>query len=314
MLHLTNGDSVVGTLEATGIGGTVVPWVDVLHEGPVPAGLSLDELRPLRARFLAAGAGQPVEAVERRLAERDAVLDGLGGHDEVVLWFEHDLYDQLQLVQLLDWIDGNGTGGARLSLICIGAFPGRPRFQGLGELDAAELASLSPSRTAVGEAELVLARRAWAAFRSPDPRALETLLDGDTTVLPFLAGALRRHLEQFPAVGDGLSRTERQLLESLAGGPADRLALFRASADREERPFMGDLTLFAHLDALAAGRQPLVAPAGGGRLALTSDGQEVLGGRADRVDLLGLDRWLGGVHLEGEPAWRWSREDERLTA
>ncbi|MGH3042666.1 MAG: hypothetical protein ACRDNG_13190, partial [Gaiellaceae bacterium] len=54
MLHLTNGRAVVGTLEASGLAGDRLAWDDVLHEGPVPAGLPDDELRAVRARFLSA--------------------------------------------------------------------------------------------------------------------------------------------------------------------------------------------------------------------------------------------------------------------
>lgn len=45
MLHITNGHSV--PLDQAGLPGPIVYWVDVLHEGPVPAGLSLDELSQL---------------------------------------------------------------------------------------------------------------------------------------------------------------------------------------------------------------------------------------------------------------------------
>jgi hypothetical protein len=53
MLLVTNGDSVAECIERAGLAGEVLPWRDVLHEGPVPAGLSDAELGEIRARFLA---------------------------------------------------------------------------------------------------------------------------------------------------------------------------------------------------------------------------------------------------------------------
>ena len=47
MLHITNGDSAVPGIQATGVGGDVIAWRDALHEGPVPADLDADELRPV---------------------------------------------------------------------------------------------------------------------------------------------------------------------------------------------------------------------------------------------------------------------------
>src|SRR5262245_31440649 len=202
MLHVTNGTSV--SLHETGLGGEVLAWVDVLHEGPVPGGITDDELRRVRSIFLdSEWPGQRSAAND--LAKRDRALIE---HDEVVLWFEHDLYDQLQLIQILDRMRNSR---ARLSLICIERY--------LGRMTGAELAELWPSRHAVADAERTLATEAWRAFRSPDPMDVQTLLDRDTSALPFLGGALRRHLEQFPAVRNGLARTERQILEVLADRP-----------------------------------------------------------------------------------------------
>jgi hypothetical protein len=55
-LHVTNGDAVVPELaEAAGIDpGEVLVWREVLHDGPVPAGLDPDELARVRARHLSA--------------------------------------------------------------------------------------------------------------------------------------------------------------------------------------------------------------------------------------------------------------------
>jgi len=34
LLHITNGESAGNTLRQTALGGAVLPWQDVLHEGP----------------------------------------------------------------------------------------------------------------------------------------------------------------------------------------------------------------------------------------------------------------------------------------
>ena len=52
MLHVTNGSIAVSRLHDLGVPGRIIPWDDVLHEGPVRAGLSVDELRHERADFL----------------------------------------------------------------------------------------------------------------------------------------------------------------------------------------------------------------------------------------------------------------------
>ena len=61
MLHVTNGDSTTATMELAGLAGDLLPWRDVLHEGPVPD-LPQDELRRVRADYLATLG--PVETAE----------------------------------------------------------------------------------------------------------------------------------------------------------------------------------------------------------------------------------------------------------
>src|SRR5687768_11047360 len=103
MLHITNGDCAVEGIQRSGVPGDVLPWRDVLHEGPVPGGLELSELSALRAGYLAGGGYAGENELLEDFRVRDRALAGAGAADEVVLWFEHDLYDQLQLIQLLDW-------------------------------------------------------------------------------------------------------------------------------------------------------------------------------------------------------------------
>ena len=42
--------------------------------------------------------------IQRRYREKDAALESYGDYDEVVFWFEHDLYDQLLLIRHLCWL------------------------------------------------------------------------------------------------------------------------------------------------------------------------------------------------------------------
>ena len=175
-------------------------------------------------------------AWEFRAASWDAALAGYADHDEVVLWFEHDLFDQLLLIRHLDWFGRRNRGKTVLSLICIGAFPGVEPFHGLGQLSAEQLASLVGTRSDVTTDQMTLARRAWSAFTSSDPGHIERLLDTDTSALPFLDGALRRHLQEFPAASNGLSRTEHQILAVLdSRGPLSPDRLFRATQQLERR-------------------------------------------------------------------------------
>jgi hypothetical protein len=313
MLHITNGDCAAERIRAAGIAGEILPWRDVLHEGPVPAGLPLRELSAVRARFIAGRGWGAADEAARGFAERDAALARFREHDETVLWFEHDLYDQLQLAQVLDWLAEQDAASARLTLVCGAEY--------LGTSAPERLAERFGQRCDIGEAELALARAAWAAFRAPDPSGIAALVEEDSSALPFLAGALERHLEQFPSTRNGLSRSEQQALEAIAAGAATLRDAYVASHQQREDPiWLGDSTFAGYVEDLATGPSPLVTiePAASPsdpsatlarRAALTDAGRAVLEAREDRVRSNGIDRWLGGVHLTGrECPWRWDAD------
>jgi len=332
-LQITNGDAVAGLLERGGLVGERLPWRDVLHDGPVPAGLSLGELSRLRARFVAANVDD--RGFERVLADftgRDRVLESFKQYDEVTLWFEHDLYDQLQLIQLLAWFSRRETGRTRLSLVCVGEHAEVQRFLGLGQLSPEQLVQLDERREEVTGAQLEAAARGWEAYCSDRPTAVAALTAEDLDALPFLRPALIRHLEQFPWTRDGLSRTERQILECVAAEPAGLRELFRLSHhDAEEAPFLGDRSFLFHLATISGRRSKLVqyinesgaaleeVPGGDEvwerRVQITEIGRKTLAGQADHVRLFGIDRWLGGVHLCGDhAAWRWDDKRRSIVA
>ena len=326
VLHVTNGESAGNTLRQTRLAGAVLPWSDALHEGPVPAGTRAELLR-VRAGFLSECGWGGRRALLSVLQRRDhQFLEALAEGRDTVLWFEHDLYDQLQL---LDALALAGEAHASPELIVIGSFPGRQRFTGLGELTADELETLWPSRTAASPAVLAAATTVWTAFRAAEPAGLCSFADRSVPGLPYLAPALERLLAELPSASNGLSTTERLALESVAAGADTPGAAFVASQRLEPAPFLGDTWFYRSLAALGGGRARLVETADGDplppapptsdphlfarlRLHVTDDGEAVLRGEADRVELLGIDRWIGGTHLTRQDVWRWDADARRV--
>jgi Domain of unknown function (DUF1835) len=320
-LHITNGDCAASKLREF-ISDPVVSFADVLHEGPAPA---VDDERwyELRSQFLADDPAQAA-AIARQLMACDAALDRFGSYKEVVLWFEHDLFDQLNLVRALSRIGPHRPADGFAQLICVDRFPGFDRFIGLGQLNARQLFSLLDHKRAVTRAEYDLAARAWDAFRSPDPRAMVSLADNSDAALPFLPAAITRLCAEYPSTNNGVSWSAQALLDGLSGGPADGEIVFRLAQDREQHPFMGDWSFFRTAWGLSRARVPLVRvePNDGAKdlrrhnLSLTAAGRSVLAGTDDAVALNGIDEWRGGVHLYGDDCspWRWDASRRTLVS
>src|SRR4030095_13091000 len=159
---------------------------------------------------------------------------------------------------LLDWFSQTDLKKTCLSLIDIGEFPGRKDFRGLGELNADALASLFPRREKVTKSQLELGAKAWQAFRSPNPTAIELLLHSDTSELPFLATAFAAHLRRFPSTANGLGQVEQTGLQLIADGCAEFEKMFPKFIDAEKTYGLGDSQLWGTLVNLGAGAEPLL--------------------------------------------------------
>ena len=321
-LIVTNGDSVGELLRRSLQGTEVLPWRDVLHEGPVPLTETREELSAVRVSFLVeAGAADP-KVLENDFEARYRGLSISTNFDRVILWFVHNLYDQLQLLQVLDWFADHPREPETLLLVQADDY--------IAHQEADAIVEQAALARPIADAQLDLAVRAWAAFRQPTPEAWAHLLREDLSALPFLRGAVVRMLEELPGP-DGLTRTERLTLACLqAGSGLTAVALFGAVQKMEDAQFMGDWSFWRLLDGLALGPAPLIAGLDGAPFqvedkarmeayvksqpALTTLGKDVVQGRADWAEHHPIDHWWGGTHLTNARLWRWDLETEHLIA
>jgi hypothetical protein len=313
ILHIRCGDDIRGKLAEAGIEGNYLSLADPVWLGPPPAS---NAWIAGRAALIAERAGLTRAKVRAELGEAYWQLARApANYQRIVLWFEHDLYDQASLVRILANFAGRTTL-PRLELICIDRFAGVRRFVGLGQLSPRQLASLWPRRKRVRRRQLALAVRAWNALRAATPGPLRDLMKAGTRDLPFLKGALQRHLQELPWTTDGLSLTERGALAVLAQGPRSVADVFaEAQLRRDPQPFMGDLFFWSVLrDLIDAPRPPIAVSAATRRavwhkrvLRLTPTGKSLLAGKTDWQALEPLPRWVGGIPVATNVSqWRWS--------
>jgi hypothetical protein len=314
MLHITNGDVAAKTLAHSGLSGDWLPWRDVLHMGPVPPRLDLFALAEVRARYIAERGWDSLDHAYQQLCQRDQRLQQAFPDEPLVLWFEHDLYDQLQLIQIIDHL-------ARQRLHPPVRLVQSETF--LSELSLTEVSDRLAAAALIDSRQFRLAQQVWDAFRRPDPRRFENTIYEDTTSFPYLRAAILRQLEEFPAEDTGLTRTEQQILTCLAEGHHSPSAIFAANQQKEPAKFMGDTVFLSILHGLMHGPQPILktmnqAPAANtidprAKLELTETGYAVLNGDADWQLLSKRSIWIGGCRTSAaEQDWRWRRDERRI--
>lgn len=312
IVHLTNGDSTADTLSLADLPGEIRVWADALDQGPLLAVSDEEHYKVRTSYWSARGQSGP------SLADMDRGVDEAAAAEELILWYEHDLFDQLALCRLLSRLARRGLPQT-LTIVSIDRHPDRPNFLGLGELAPEQLAELWPRRTPLSRDAIDEAITTWIAVTSADPRALP-YLTRRVKALPFLAGAIERHLEEFPDPQSGLSRTERQLLAAVARGVATGGELMTANHAIDPRYPITDgflvytLQTFAKL-GFVEGVSPTASPAAFRELSatITARGRQVLAGAIDRVHEAGIDTWRGAVRFEGRgPVWRWDSAQRKL--
>ena len=133
MLHIVDGESVAGTLRQSRLPGRVMIYGDLLYEGPVPAGLEARGWNEVRARFYCDAGYTTMEEASRIQLTWQRTLESCSVEEEVVLWTDHRLTDQLILLRVLDWLSHEDLGKTRISLISVGRYPGIDSFVTLGQ-------------------------------------------------------------------------------------------------------------------------------------------------------------------------------------
>lgn len=327
-LIITNGDQAVAALRAAGLGAgpddVVLPWRDVLFEGPVPHTLNLPTLSAVRAAYLINrgwGAGRDIAT---EFAERDATLMAHAAYDLVTLWFEHDLSDMLQLLQILDFFANGERERTSLHLVHTDRY--------LTNYTHDELRAFAAEAKPAGTARINQATEAWARWREPDPRPWLALAHRPRLEIKHLWRAVTISDGAFPLVDSGVSLPERFVLASLESGPkapAELFAEFTRWHDTHCGAYMGDWSFWGVIDDLVFATVPLVTrsvryhfgPQMGGPalqrylqepIALSPFGREVLAGRVDHAKTNRIDRWLGGTHITNDALWRWDNHTHRV--
>jgi hypothetical protein len=317
-LIITNGDVTVAGLRAAGVEAQAMPWRDALHDGPVPGGLPLEELSGVRAQFVAAEFGIAVGDVARNFSARDAAARDHALHERIELWFEHDLYDQLQLIQVLDFF-ANERRTTGIFLVQSGDY--------LGAMTPQALRALESIAAPVSSEQFETAQRAWSAFTASTPEEIARQAMAEIPAHPHLAQALRRLLQELPAVGSGLSLNQERVLSAVRDAPRTVAELFQITQQQEDAKFLGDVPFFRILDRMAFAPTPLIAglpfesrqpPYPGGApdfrtftqsfVRATDAGRAALAREFDHARDNRIDRWLGGTHLTPQSLWRRDRE------
>ena len=302
-LHITNGDATVDLLNAAEFSGTFLPWRDILHMGPVHTHLPLNELSLERADYISGQGWGERQSVVEDFRQRDEALAQCDNFESITLWFEHDLYDQLQLLQLLSWFDDHEGLLAKVTLI------NPDKHLGYHTPDEAKL--LPDIGVPVTKQMTELAKRCWYLFGCENLSEWVALVDEDTSALPHLRNAIAQSIDELPELKTGLNGTERAILTLIDEGHDQPGKLFRAYCQSQPAQFHGDMSFFWFLKQLIDDSPALIEQSEE-RFHLTDIGKKILANNSRWQRHYSQQHWLGGFEISGDARTFWDSEASQL--
>ncbi|MBS9432982.1 DUF1835 domain-containing protein [Photorhabdus hainanensis] len=314
-LHIRCGSDIQNNLTLAGFRGDFLAYSDPFCQGPVVSDKSWlsKRVKFLSEHYVARIGVNQNQLIYQREQEEQILLSASAKYQRVVLWFEHDSYDQLTLARCLAHF--NRYPASLLEMVTVNHYPGSRRFIGLGQLPEESLLLLWQNRQPVTAIQCQLGSEVWEQFRSDNPSHLIEMVGKVAHELPYLSQALLRHCQEFPSFDNGLGLTEQLVLNILAEQPCTNEQLFQQLTEHHEPlPWLGDIMLDAIIDNLRLSPESAIYfDSGSLTLILTQFGQELLSNKRDWMDSFPLERWLGGVCITGDQScWRWDQQRRTL--
>jgi hypothetical protein len=276
IVHVRCGSDIRDALQMARIKGDYFEFSDPVCAGPVAAWDRPEEFLAARIEFLSTlsrrslpvldtktrPSAAQLQALEKQLRAELDVLSHLQDVEQIVLWFEHDPYDQFQLLRFLAQVHSDVTVRYRIRLVLIDHHESVPRFQGLGQLAPQALADLLPHAEPIVDRDFSLAHRGWRDFVDGRIDDLAQRFSSDhideRSAFRFFERALQRWRADYPESPDEQSLTQRLSLLHLRSGPATAIETFLAVNRTDPLPYLGDAMYFPLLADLARGPDPFI--------------------------------------------------------
>lgn len=277
VLHIVNGDATAHLMEQSGIDGDVAVWREMLCEGPTTHPVGGDDFWDIRSKHFASE--YDITNYEQDVRPQFDLIAKHTQYDETILWFEYDLFCQVNMIALLHYLKQTKLPGQKISLVCVGKQRGSDKMLGLGEIDPIEYKGLMFVRTNIDDASLNYTASAWEAYCANDiTKLLPFIYQASNPNFEYLADALSAHLRRFPSTTNGLNDIEQTILKLVNDQKLTEGKLVRELLIQQQWYGFGDMQYFHCLSQM----RDLIEK-DGEILILTELGKQVLAASAEHI-------------------------------
>jgi hypothetical protein len=251
-LHIVNGDNTAEILKQTNLFGDILVWREMLCEGPICKLVSSDEFWKLRYAYFEENYGvSKLEYFDKTIKEI-IQLDNLEGYTEVVLWFEFDLFCQVNLMALCTYLLTSFRKDIAYGLVCTGKVKGKERMQSLADFSTEEFPKLYENKLKITRHNLLFAEACWTIFVENNIEKLTAFNFNKSSKFKYFQLAMNQYLKTFPAE-NGLNEIQQKTLEIINSEPltANEIVYKLLIWQQQETVYgFGDLQYFQTLKTL----------------------------------------------------------------
>ncbi|MEY2706213.1 MAG: hypothetical protein RL407_2275 [Bacteroidota bacterium] len=252
-LHLLNGDQLAYQLQGASYFQTHLVFREALIVGPV-GGTTLVEFWKLRTEFITSSYGVTAEEYNQKTISEIERLHSLPEDAEICLWFEDDLFCQINLWFLLSMLVEKPR--LRIYRVFPPDAPTEKRWRGFAKASPEELELGYMEKVLFAPTDLELGQKLWSAYRQGDELGLLELSKSQSICFRKLEEVCHAQVDRLKI--DPLQRRpEKAILKILEDGITDFDKVFALFSDREGIYGYGDLQVKVLFDYLVRIKQHL---------------------------------------------------------
>lgn len=210
-MHITNGDDLSEQIRNLDLQGDLITWREMLCEGPASMEVGGEDFVLKRKTFLLEKYRISEERYCEEFLSELVKLAAINGYDEVVFWFEFDLFSHMNMLALITFLLQNKKTGP-FSLVCSRKLKGEEELTPLSQLSQKNLHEHYKQRIPLTEEDIQTAELIWELYCSKNPKRLASEIK-KTTNFEYLSSCIRAHIERFPSVKTGLNTLETNILK-----------------------------------------------------------------------------------------------------
>lgn len=182
-IHILTGDALAHQFQYASIDGNVIISRECLIDGDV-SGKDLKEFWAIRANFIADTYEESAANYLEKVASEYEKIFSLPAESEVNLWFEHDLFCQVNMWFTI-WLL-NRTHIKNIYRISPQIRENESPWEGFGNADSEELQQCFAQRTKFEEKDLILGANLWEAYQNQHLIELKKYAQTPSDCFPYL--------------------------------------------------------------------------------------------------------------------------------